>query len=942
MRPSRTLKLLILLYVAQLSIHAQIVYTEPAIPTADASVIVYFNAVGTPLEGYNGNVYAHTGITVGSNKWQHVIGSWGNNTTQPQLTKISANLYKLEMNPTLRGFYSAPLTDNITEMCFVFRSSDAGTQTSPDIFVQVYELGLNVNIILPEINPYFVNPGESIEIAAEATQAQSITLYIDNALVVTVAGNSLLQTISASNNFDTKHWIKVVAISEASQVADSIYYYVRGITEIANLPAGVKDGINYIDNQTVTLVLHAPYKNSVYVFGDFSNWEIGPELKLKRNFVSEQNFNTRYWVTISGLTPGEEYGFQYLIDEELVVADPYTDKVLDQSNDPWISDATYPNLKPYPTGKTTNIVSVLQTGQSDFNWQNPTFNPPDVEDLVVYEMLMRDFTDAHDFQTMKDTIAYFKRLGINAIELMPVSEFEGNSSWGYNPSFYFAPDKYYGPKDTYKAFIDECHSNGIAVIMDMVLNHAYGQNVMARMYWDAENKRPAANNPWFNTVSPNQSYSWGNDFNHASPATKAFVDRVNRYWMQDYKVDGFRFDFTKGFTNTPGDGWNYDPARISILKRMADSIWAFKPGAYIILEHFADNTEEKVLADYGMMLWGNHNCNYNQATMGYPSGPCGTWDFTGISYKLRNYNYPNLMGYMESHDEERLMAKNLTYGNSNGLYDIADTNIALERMELAGAFFFTVPGPKMTWQFAELGYDYPINYPGVIGGDDHRLDPKPIRWDYQNNFKRERLYKVFSALVNLKQDHDVFSTDDFSLSVSGALKKIHLNHSSMNVTVIGNFDVEAGTINPSFQHTGKWYNYFAGDSIDVVNITNPISLQPGEYRIYTDVKLAKPEIGLGTGDAILAYELSTIIYPNPSNGTFNISFELINRSNVELTIMDLNGRKVNHLYSGQMESGKQLIQCNITDDAGKKLAQGIYFAELTVNGSKNISKLIIK
>jgi 1,4-alpha-glucan branching enzyme len=943
MRHYKTLNLLILLCVGFLSAQTQIVYTEPALPTADASVIVYFNSTGTPFENYNGSIYAHTGITVNGNQWQHVIGSWGNNTNQPQLITVSANLYKLEMNPTIRAFYSANANENITQMSFVFRSSDAGTQTSPDIFIEVYEDGLNVSIIFPDISPYFVDPGTSFEVNVESIQAQSISLYVDDALIVTVSGNLLTESVQASAEIDSKHWIKVIATDGTSEVADSIYYYVRGVTEVADLPPGVNDGINYIDDQTVTLVLHAPYKNSIFVFGDFSNWQIGPEFKLKRNFADQQNFNNRYWITITGLTPSEEYAFQYLMDEELALGEPYSEKVLDQSNDPWIDDITYPNLKPYPEGKTSGIVSVLQTGQEPYNWQIPNFDPPAAEDLIIYELLIRDFIEAHDFQTLKDTIAYFKRLGINAIELMPVSEFIGNSSWGYDPSFHFAPDKYYGPKDAFKAFIDECHANGIAVIMDMVLNHANTQNVLARMYWDYDNNRPAANNPWFNTVSPNPTYSWGNDFNHESPATKAYVDRVNRHWMEDYKVDGFRFDFTKGFTNTPGDGWNYDAARIAILKRMADSIWSSNPDAYVILEHLTTNAEEKVLADYGMLLWGKMTSQYNEATMGWIPNS----NFGGVSYKSRSFNDPHLVGYMESHDEERLMYKNINSGNSSGSYDITDTTTALKRMELAGAFFFTVPGPKMIWKFGELGYDYSKYYDmetGNVfpGNDGIKLAPKPIRWDYQNDYRRALLYNVYSAIIKLRHEHEVFKTDDFALAAGGAMKKLQLDHSIMNVTIVGNFDVEIGTINPTFQHTGKWYNYFAGDSIDVVNVTDAISLEPGEYRIYTDVKLAKPEIGLGTGRTILADQLSTTIYPNPSNGAFNISFELSNSSTVELSIIDLNGQTLSHLFSGRRVRGPQVIQWDGTDNIGNKLNQGIYFAELTVNGTKKVSKLIVK
>jgi 1,4-alpha-glucan branching enzyme len=942
MRHYKTLNLLILLCTGMLSTHSQIVYTEPALPTADASVIVYFNSTGTPFEDYNGSIYTHTGITVNGNQWQHVIGSWGNNTNQPQLTAVSANLYKLEMNPTIRAFYGATANENITEMCFVFRSADGGTQTSPDIFIEVYEVGLNVSITFPDINPYFVDPGASIEVKVESTQAQSMSLYVDNNLIATVTGNSLLESIQASSEIDSRHWIKAIATDGTSQVTDSIYYYVRGDTEIADLPMGVRDGINYIDDQTVTLVLRAPYKNSIFVFGDFSNWLIGPEFKLKRNFLDQQNFGTRYWITISGLTPGTEYGFQYLIDEELVIADPYTDKVLDPWNDQWIDDVTYPNLKPYPSGLTTNIVSVLQTGQSDYNWQNTTFNPPAVEKLVIYELLLRDFIDAHDFQTLKDTISYFKRLGINAIEVMPFSEFEGNSNWGYNPSFYFAPDKYYGPKDALKAFVDECHSKGIAVIMDLVLNHAAGQNVMVRMYWDAENGRPAANNPWFNAICPHQPWCWGNDFNHESLATQEFVDRVTSYWLTEYKIDGFRFDYSKGFTNLNTQG-SYDSERIALIKRMADEIWTIDPNAYIILEHWCDNSEEKELANYGCMLWGNFNYNYNEATMGYNDNSNFSW----MSYKLRGWNDPHLVGFMESHDEERLMYKNIEYGNSSGNYDITDTATALRRMELAGAFYFTIPGPKMIWKFGELGYDYAKFYDietGNVfpGNDEIKMAPKPIRWDYQNDYRRKRIFDVYGSLIKLKQEQEAFSTDDFTLAVGGAMKKIQLDHSTMNVTILGNFDVQSGILNPTFQHTGKWYNYFAGDSIDVVNVSDVISLEPGEYRIYTDVKLSKPEIGLGTGEKIESGNLNTLVYPNPSSGEFFFSFELRENSNVEVNIIDLNGCLIDNVFSGQLDKGTQTFKWNGADQSGRILNRGMYFVEFVADRNRETAKLIIR
>ncbi|MDZ7346672.1 MAG: alpha-amylase family glycosyl hydrolase, partial [candidate division KSB1 bacterium] len=240
--------------------------------------------------------------------------------------------------------------------------------------------------------------------------------------------------------------------------------------------------------------------------------------------------------------------------------------------------------------------------------------------------------------------------------------------------------------------VDEAHARGIAVILDMVLNHCYGQSPLVKLYLGRQHL-----NPWLNPVSPNPVYAWGYDFNHESPATQAYVDRVLAYWLSDYHVDGFRFDFSKGFTNTPGDGWAYDGRRIALLKRLAENVRLIDPDVYLILEHFTDNREEKELAAAGFLLWGNLNAPFNEATMGWHDG--GKSDFSSGLYTRRGWDAPRLVGYMESHDEERLMVKNLLYGNRSGSYNVRQLRTALQRVEAAAAFLLLMPGPKMIWQF---------------------------------------------------------------------------------------------------------------------------------------------------------------------------------------------------------------------------------------------------
>lgn len=894
---------------------SQAITVDPELPTDADEVTVTFDATKASradLVNYSGDIYAHTGVKVeGVTDWQYVIGDWGDNTTQPKLTRTGTNTYTLSITPSIREFYGVPAEKKITQLCFVFRNSDGSKQTE-DIFYDVYEKGLNVNISSPKDDDIIV-PGESINIIASSNDADSMFLYIDDVLIKKLQSDTINYT--HSENIAGSHNIKVIGKNADETAEDSVYFFVRGNNTIADLPEGWIKGINYLSDDSVGLVLFAPNKQYVFAIGDFSDWRLDEKFMMNRT-----PNDSIYWVGIGSLTPEKEYIFQYYIDGELRIADPYTEKTSDP-NDKYISNDTYPNLIQYPEGKTTHIASVLQTGQGDYAWKHDNYEKPDKQDLIIYELLVRDFIANHDYKTLTDTLNYLDSLGINAIELMPVSEFEGNESWGYNPSFYFAPDKYYGPKNDLKAFIDSCHSRGIAVIMDMVLNHSYGQSPLVRMYFDSNLNQPTADNPWYNTQSPNSTYSWGYDFNHESEYTKEFVDSVTSYWLEKYKMDGFRFDFTKGFTNTAGEGWAYDASRIAILKRMADKIWDVNSSAYVILEHFTDNTEEKELSDYGMLIWGNINGEYINASVGNSS------DISWGSYKERGWTSPSLISYMESHDEERLMYKNLTEGNSYSGYDIKELETALQRIELAANFFIPIPGPKMIWQFGELGYDISINY------DDCRVCNKPIHWEYFENEYRNRLYKVFKILNELKQKYNVFLTSDYSLTQEGDTKELLLNNSEMDVVVIGNFDLTTNYVNTSFPHTGDWYELYTGDTLSVNHSEEMISLKAGEYRLYTDQKLEKPDILTSTSEEITSNNFNINVYPNPSSDIFYFEVDENVHSEMELSIYDIQGRLVCK-KSVYKQNEIQLDASNLND--------GVYFYKVVINKDVYSGKILKK
>ena len=613
------------------------------------------------------------------------------------------------------------------------------------------------------------------------------------------------------------------------------------VEELA-VPDGLLDGINLdpSDNTKATLVLYAPLKNFVHLIGDFNNWQTDNDYLMKKD--SE---NDRFWIELTGLSPQTNHLYQYLVDSEINIADPYSTLILDPYSDQYINGVTYPNLPEYPTDLTTEAVTVLRTGDTDYAWQTTNFVIPEKTDLVIYEILLRDFDAQHSFTELKNRLDYLQELGINAIELMPVSEFDGNESWGYNPSFHMALDKYYGTKEAFKDLIDECHSRGMAVILDVVYNHATGQNPYFRLWNDSNGGlegNATAENPFFNQ-SAKHSYNVFNDYNHQNTATRAYVKRTSQYWINEFKIDGFRWDLTKGFTQNCTENDNsctdtYQQDRVDVLKLYADYQWEVNGNFYVIFEHLGGIVEEKQWADYrvsegkGILLWNKQNHAYNEATMGYNAE--NKSDFSGVSYKQKGFDGPSAVSFMESHDEERLMYKNLNFGNVANDYSVKDLNTSLARMQTAAAFFFTVPGPKMIWQFGELGYDISIDENGRVGN-------KPILWEYKNNLNRKEVYTIWSKLIKLKKNASIFSTTNFSMDVSNSngIKKIHLTLDAAtadeikHIVVMGNFGTISQGIDPLFQETGTWYDLINKNTpLEVTNTSTTITLGPGEFLIY--------------------------------------------------------------------------------------------------------------
>ena len=933
---SRFLLLLISCFISLLQ--AQVVTTDPAFPKAEDMVTITFNAAegNGALAGFTGDVYAHTGVitstSTGGSDWKYVKSEWATTDADVLMTRTGTDTYEISYN--IKEYYGVPDGEKILQIAFVFRNatgSIVGRDTDgSDIFVEVFEASADLitNFIRPVAGNNILNSGETLVVEAAASLSASLSLTDNGVTIASATGTSLTHTITAGA--PGLHEV-IITATDASGIATSSfnYYVLDANASEAFAPDGTVDGLNRLSASSVILQLRAPGKSHVFVIGSFNDWKISEDY-----IMTPTPDGQAFWLQIDDLSAEETYTYQYLVDGQITIADPYSELVLDPFNDQFIPSATFPSLPSYPNDEASGIVSVFQTTPAEFSWTDTAFEKPANEALVVYELLLRDFIGRQDYSTLLDTLDYLEKLGINAIEFMPVNEFEGNISWGYNPSFHMALDKYYGSPEFFKTLVDEAHARGIAIILDVVFNHAFSQSPLAQLYWDSQGSKPAADNPWLN-VEPTHPFNVGYDFNHESSYTKTFVKQVMKFWLEEYHIDGFRFDLSKGFTqvnnlNDVGAWSAYDASRIAILKDYADFMWAISDDSYVILEHLGANNEEKELAEYGMMLWGNMNHDYNEASMGYSS------NLSWIDYSNRSWSVPHVMGYMESHDEERLMYKNLQFGNAEGSYSVKNLSTALARQELVSAFFYTVPGPKMLWQFGELGYGFSINQCESGGINNNcRLDRKPIRWDYFQDSERRRLYEVTSALIHFKTDYPVTNTTDYSLDVGGTNKRIHLNHGDFNTVVLGNFGVTASSIVPNFQSTGMWYDYLSGDSLMVTDVTAAIALAPGGYHLYTSKKLTlETEIPNSSED--LPLPLSEIrIFPNPSADTAQLSFTLQKNTAVQIQLYTANGALIQTLVQQPLGSGAHIIPLK------KQVVPGLYFIQMTTPEGQITKKWVV-
>ncbi|WP_411767305.1 alpha-amylase family glycosyl hydrolase [Winogradskyella sp. A3E31] len=869
----------------------------------------------------------------------------------PETAKFTDN-----MDGTYSYNFGVPETffasTDVAEIGFLIKSQD-GSNQSGDNFKQVGKA--SVNLSSPSSNLVVINSGDNVSISGtisfqgSTTVQGTIEVFLNDDVTPTVTSmcgfpncNATLTNVTESAN------VRVVGTPPGeTETGEAFFDIIVAPTVIEEaLPANLVDGINYSADATkATLVLTAPEKEFIQIAGSWNNYTPSNSDTMKRDPSTG-----KYWLEVTGLTSGQYETYQYWVfdtnpiaDSPSLVktADPYSPLVLSPFDDPFNPNLD-PNLPAYPSGQEREV-TVLQTGQTQYPWVVNNFNKPKKEDLIVYEVLIRDFDTDRNYQNLIDRIDYFKNLNINAIQLMPIMEFEGNETWGYNTSFHMALDKFYGTPEKFKEFVDVCHQNGIAVILDIALNHATGRNPLVRMWMDDPDDDgwgdPSSENPYFNTEAQHD-YSVFNDFNHQSTLTQDYTKRVVTQWIEEYKIDGFRWDLTKGFTQNCGPGSaggctdSYQQDRVDVLQQYADDSWSVDDTHYVIFEHLGGDSEEQQWANYrigedrGIMMWGKMTSEYTDLVQGFGA------NINRMGHVSRGFTEPRLLGYPESHDEERVMYEAVEFGNnSNGTHNVRDLNTALSRMSAMGAVSVMIPGPKMIWHFGALGMDNSIFTcnNGTINNPDCKLDTKPQpQWseNWLGDANRKQIYDDWSRLHALKVTEDVFE-GDYAITSGGLTTRVDVFDTSIpttelrNVIVLANFDVVSQSVNTNFPGgvTSTWYDLMDPTGATTVpQTTSSITIPAGQFRIFGNQSVAT------LSDADFDIDIFTI-FPNPVETSFKVN------SNVNtLEVYDLMGKVVKSFDGNFTKNSEYDIS---------ELNTGVYIIRIeNSDGQSHIDKLI--
>ncbi|MFB2896803.1 alpha-amylase family glycosyl hydrolase [Aerosakkonemataceae cyanobacterium BLCC-F50] len=531
--------------------------------------------------------------------------------------------------------------------------------------------------------------------------------------------------------------------------------------------------------------LFAPYNKGAALMGSFSDWKEIPMEKGKDGF-----FRTK--VELKDGT--YQYKFRVQSKSWFLEEDQWVDVV-----DPYATDIDDP---------TQNGVIRIKDGEKivdTYVWQHDDKPLPPDHALVIYEMHIADFSGGEPdryvrgkYKHVIEKLDYLCDLGINAIELMPVKEYPGDYSWGYNPRYFFATESSYGTSAELKALIDECHARGIRVLMDGIYNHSEASSPLTQIdhdYWYHHSPRDPGNN-W----GPEFNYEHF-DENYQSYPARWFMGDVVRYWVREYHLDGIRYDAARQIANYDFMHW---------ITQEAKKTAGAKPFINIA-EHIPETTS--ITNIDGPM----DSCWHDSFRACIVEHICGdTFDLERLKDALDGKRQgfmgaTNVVNYLTNHDHNHVMA------------ELADREIfdeaAFQRRKLGAVLVMTAVGIPMLWMGEEFGeYKYKT------------IEPAKIEWSLLGNDLNKNLFHYMKGLIHLRKNNHALYTENIDFFYENADDKVlaycRWNDEGSRVVVVANFSDNflGGYQIPNFPATGTWHEW-----------TYDYDVEVGEEGLITDL-----------------------------------------------------------------------------------------------------------
>ena len=704
---------------------------------------------------------------------------------------------------------------------------------------------------------------------------------------------------------------------------DGEVYDVYGIGPIEiieePIPTNVVMGPNWIDD-TMYLAIYAPGQSvmRVIVTSPGTTGTESDALTMKR----DPNLEDVWWVDLD--LPNGQYEYEYLLISGNRVADPLSRRLTNGRT----------RMEIGPGGIST---------ADDYVWQSVDFSRPSLDTLIIYELHVDDFSAQGNGQGKFEDIIYrldhLRSVGINAIELLPITEFPGTHSWGYDPKLMSAVESRYGTPEEFKLLVDEAHARGIAVILDMVWNHVRSSSPL----WEIQPDYDL--NPYIkrsNELNPNETEgSWGMlDIDHFDPKTIDYIDQVNRIWLEEYRVDGFRFDATRMI------GWQLSQPDLG-LPAWTSSIETLDPTIYQIAEHLPSDpwlidatslTSSWHDSFHDVLLTDAHG-QYNSAT-------------TFMNQVVRLHEYSNIgnsysdrrqaVKYMISHDEQSILQEMVVFNN----YSIEE---ALERDKFYANILFTSLGVPMIFQGQEFGLQTGWNDDNNNGDYEEKLQYRPIDWSVMDTDEGLSHLSHYSKLAKFRKSNPALSKGTFydlwryeaeRVIVYGYKDESEGNDNDQ-IVVIANFSEYDRTVtNVPFLSSGTWY-----DAMDTDNDIFTADGNYGEYSIEgkTAIIYSNQQWDLDINDLDIHPDHYEVIqaFPNPFNARVQITLNLEKETHGKVEIYDLGGKLVRSLKLGLFDQGEHHLYWDSRSNNGISMSSGVYIVSFRSKLNSFNSKVLL-